>query len=102
MPMLDARGDEHDIARMQLPGFLAPELAPAPTIRAQQDLAAALVGMMDMPVVATARLKGHVCQEDRLLGVGQRIEKRLADEILRERVVGLSQAKQGDRPSCLR
>ena len=71
MPMLDAGGNEHDISRMQLPGFLTPELAPAATVRAQQDLASALVSVVDMPVVATARLEGDISEEDGLLGVGQ-------------------------------
>lgn len=67
MPMLDAREDEHDVAGMQLPGILAPELTPAATVRAQQDLPATLVRMVDMPVVATTQLEGHVSEEDGLI-----------------------------------
>ena len=90
MPMLDARGDEHDISRMQLPGILAPELTPAATVRAQQDLATALIRMVDMPVVAATWLEGHVSEKDRLLGIGQGIQERLSDEVLRKRIIGLA------------
>ena len=39
--------------------------------------------MVDMPVVAASRLKGHVRKEQTAFWVGQGIEKRFADEILR-------------------
>ena len=63
MPVLDAFGNVHHIAGMKLAGFLTQFLVPAATADADQYLTAALAGMMDMPVVPAAGLKGDI--EDR-------------------------------------
>src|SRR5699024_3693570 len=63
MPVLDACRDHYCVAFVQLAGFFAPFLIPAAAADAQQHLSAAFVGMMDMPVVAAARLKRHVGDE---------------------------------------
>ena len=60
MPVLDLRGNIHYISRMQLLRCLAPFLIVAPACHADKDLPAALCGMMDVPVVPAARLKGDV------------------------------------------
>ena len=60
VPMLYLGRDVDHIPGMQLPGFLAPLLIPAPTGHADQDLAAALPGVVNVLVVAAARLEGHV------------------------------------------
>ena len=62
-----------------LPLLLIPALAG----RADQELASAGRGVMDVPVVAAARLKGDVCKKDGLLRIGQRIEEGRAGKILR-------------------
>ena len=46
-----------------------------------------------MPVVAAARLKGDVGDELRLRRVGQRVQVRLAREVLRVGVIGIAQAE---------
>ena len=60
VPVFDPGGDHHGVAGLELPGFLAPFLLPAPALGAEQDLAAVLLCLVDVPVVAAARLKGHV------------------------------------------
>ena len=58
-------------------------LIPALAGSADEDLAAAVGGVMDVPVVAAARLKGHVGQEGRTFArCCQRVQKGIADKIL--------------------
>ena len=65
VPMLDIRGDDDDIARFQAARRLAPFPVPALSRNAKEDLPAALVGMMGMPVVAAGRLERDVCKKRR-------------------------------------
>ena len=67
MPVLDSRGNSDHRARFQLYGILSPFLIPAGSPDTDQDLAAALLCMMDMPVVAAARLKRYIIDCKRLL-----------------------------------
>ena len=60
MPMLDVRGNLHHVAGAQALGGLALFLVPAFAIHADEHLPAAFARMMDMPIVTTARLEGHV------------------------------------------
>ena len=60
VPVLDLRGNVHHIARMQLQRSFAPFLIVAPACHADKDLPATLCGMVDVPVVPAARLKGDV------------------------------------------
>lgn len=60
MPVLDAGGNGDDCAGQQLLSLLAPLLIPAAPRGAEQDLPAALCGAVYVPVVAAARLKGHI------------------------------------------
>lgn len=83
VPVLHLRRDVDHIPRMQFPGLLAPLLIPAPAGYTDQDLPSALVRVVDVPVVAAARLKGDVCKKDGLLRIGQRIEEGRAGKILR-------------------
>ena len=50
--------------------------------------------MMDVPVVAAARLEGHVEDGQVVAGAGERVEIALPDEVLCEGVVGLAQAEE--------
>ena len=87
VPVLDIGTDRDDRtgyrtgfeADSRLPLLLIPALAG----RADQELASAGRGVMDVPVVAAARLKGDVCKKDGLLRIGQRIEEGRAGKILR-------------------
>ena len=88
MPVLDVCGDGDDGARGQADGGLALLLIPALTGSADQELSAALGGVVDVPVVAAAWLEGHVGQEDAGGRVGQRVQKGLSDKILGVGVVG--------------
>ena len=83
MPVLDACRDHYCVAFVQLAGFFAPFLIPAAAADAQQHLSAAFVGMMDMPVVAAARFKRHVGDEQSF--AEHRIQIALTDEILPQR-----------------
>lgn len=60
MPVLDFRRDDDHIAGVQFTRRLAPFLIIATACRAEQNLPAALLGMVDMPIVAAAGLKGYV------------------------------------------
>ena len=60
VPVLDVGGDHDDAALLQADGGLALFLIPALACGADQQLAAALGGVVDVPVVAAARLKGNV------------------------------------------
>lgn len=80
VPMLHLwRYMDHVAGAQPLRG-LAPCLIPSLAAGAQQDLAPLV---MDVPVVAAARLKGDVCKKDGLLRIGQRIEEGRAGKILR-------------------
>lgn len=59
VPVLYLGRDVDHVARMQLPGLLAPLLIPAPPCHTDEDLSAALAGMVNVPVVAAARLEGY-------------------------------------------
>ena len=100
MPVLHVRGDVDHVPRQQRPGILAPLLVPAASVGDEQDLAAALGGVMDVPVVTAAGLEGDIGDELGLRGVGQRIEVRAPREVLRIGVVGGAQAEQ--TAVCLR
>ena len=81
--MLDVRRNLHNIADRKAPRRLAFLLIPSLARDADEDLPAALLCMMDVPVVAAARLEGHVVnRHDRPL-LRQDIQIRLSAEILR-------------------
>ena len=82
MPMLYAFGNLNDNARFQLDGGFAPFLIPASTIDTYQHLHLLVV---DMPVVAAARLEGDV---DHAAIV--RCKVAVADEVLCVGGVGLA------------
>ena len=62
VPVLDLRRNHNDRAGREAYGFLAFLLVPALACGANKNLPAARFGMVDMPIVAAARLKGDVCQ----------------------------------------
>ena len=82
VPVFHTDGDFHAVARFKGAGFFAPLLIPAFAGDAQQNLSAALVGVVDVPVVAAARLECHV-GEKRFARRrrAQRVEIRRADKI---------------------
>ena len=82
VPVLDVGGDHHDAALVQADGGLAFLLVPALASRAEQELTASFVRVVDMPVVAASRLEGHVGGEQAAFRIGQRIEERIAGEVL--------------------
>ena len=95
MPVLHVRGDVHHVTGDDLAGLFAPFLIPALAVGDEQDLAAALGRMVDVPVVAAAGLEGDVGDELGLLWVGQRVQIRAAREVLRIGVVGGAGAEKG-------
>ena len=80
MPVLNACGNVYDVAGVQLAGRLAPFLIVATATGDEQNLAAALICVMDMLVVAAARFKGYVA--DNNLVEREHIQIALTDEIL--------------------
>ena len=89
MPVLHPGGDVDHVAGMELPGRLAPFLVPASAGHAEQNLSAALAGVVDVPVVPAARLKGDVVHAH--LAGGEGLEVALPHEILGE-------AHNGEQP----
>ena len=81
--MLYALRNYDYVALLDRTRLLALLLIPAFSGGANQNLTAALVGVMDVPVVATAGLKGDVEQRElSILKICQRIEKALSNKIL--------------------
>lgn len=83
VPVLDIGRDRDDRTGLEADSGPPLLLIPALAGRADQELASAGRGVMDVPVVAAARLKGDVCKKDGLLRIGQRIEEGRAGKILR-------------------
>lgn len=71
MPMLDVCRNLDDIAGVQALRGLALFLVPALAVDADQHLSAALACVVDMPVVAAARLKGDVVDGQVIVRGGQ-------------------------------
>lgn len=92
MPVLRADRDANHHSRLQTDGILALCLVPAASCCAQQDLVASTAGaVMDVPIVATARLEGDVA--DGNAPRSERSQVALTGEVLREGVVLLPQRK---------
>ena len=86
MPVLHTGGDVDHVAGLERLCFLPPGLVPAPAGHADENLPAALLGVVDVPVIPAARLKGHVVYAHLAGGKGLKIA--LPHKILREAVVG--------------
>ena len=92
MPVLDLCRDGDDRAGRQADGGFALLLIPALACSADQNLAAAAFGVVDVPVVAAARLEGDVGQKHRALArFRQWVQIGIADEILGIPGIGLAQ-----------
>src|SRR5699024_1529499 len=85
-------GNGDGVAGGERLGRLAPFLIPAAAGGAQENLAAALVGVVNVPVVAAARLKGDVGGGDTVFA-RQHLEIAVAHKILGVGVVGLAQTE---------
>ena len=73
VPVLDIGGNHYDAALMQTNSGLAFFLIPAFTSRADQELTASFVCMVNMPVIAAPRLEGHIGGKQATPRVCQRI-----------------------------
>ena len=94
VPVFDLCRNGDYCAGFQADGRLALLLIPALSGSADQDLSAALGGMVNVPVVPASRFKGYVCQKNRcLLRFSQGFQKRLPDKILGVCVVGSTDAE---------
>lgn len=80
VPMLDVGRNRHHVSWLQAAGRLVLFLIPALTVYADEQLTAAVLCAMDVPVVAEAGLKGYVGNKDRLFRLGQGVERALASE----------------------
>lgn len=99
--MLYLGGDRYDIAGLQALGRLACLLIPALAVYTDQQLTAALGGVVDMPVVPAAGFKSDVGNENGLCGIRQRIEIAFADEILGVACVLLTKTEEAAMLLCL-
>ena len=73
VPVLHLSGDVHHVAGLQRPGGLALLLIPAAAGHADQNLAAAALCVVDVPVVAAARLEGDVAHPHLAGGEGRKV-----------------------------
>ena len=71
VPVLYSGGDRYHVAGLQASGGFALLLIPALPVHTEKQLPAAGVGVVDVPVVAAARLKGHIGDKYGLGRVGQ-------------------------------
>jgi len=83
MPVFHARRDNDHLTRKQLHRLLSIFLIPAFTGSANQHLAAALVRVMDMPVVAATGFKGDIGHEYGRFAVWDKgVQVGISDEVL--------------------
>lgn len=94
MPVVYFGRDIYHISRIKHLGFFAPFLIVSSAAYAYKYLAAALFGVMDMPVVSASGLKGYIIYTYLPNGYGSKIA--LADEILLESVLGSPTGKSRD------
>lgn len=71
VPVLDVGRNRRHVSRLQAAGRLVLFLIPALTVYADEQLTAAVLCAMDVPVVAAAGLKGYVGDKDRLFRLDQ-------------------------------
>ena len=95
MPVFDFGGDVDAVAGVEFYRVFAPFLVVAATGDADEYLAAAGFGVVDVPVIAAGGLEGDV--EDADLAGGYGGEVALADEVFCEGVVWLS---DGEHHGC--
>ena len=93
VPVLDISGDDNDVAGFEFLDGFALLLVVALAGDTEKSLTAAFGSLMNVPVVAAARLKGDVGKTNALSGLTKRIEVALTDEILRKFVVRLAEAE---------
>ena len=86
VPVLYTGGDVDHVAGLERLRWLSPGLVPATAGHAEENLPAALLGVVDVPVVPAAWLKGHVINAN--LAGGEGLEIALPHKILGEAVVG--------------
>ena len=99
MPVFDAGSNIDYIAGVQFLRLFAPFLIVAPSGHADEDLSAALISLMDMPVIPAARLKGDI--EDPHLAGGEGRQIALSGEILGKAVVGVTDGEYHAVLVCL-
>lgn len=102
VPVLYSRGDSHDIAGLEALRRFALFLIPALAVNADEELSAAALRIVDMPVIAAAGLEGDIYEKHRFARVGERIEIALTDKVLRIGIVGLAQPEQPSKPCSAR
>ena len=73
VPVLHAGGDVDTVARSHLHGVFAPLLVIAPAGHTDEDLSAAFVGVVDVPIIAASRLKGYIKYPDLAGGYGREV-----------------------------
>ena len=92
MPVFYSNRNVDAVTGFHLHSFLAPLLIIASAADTDQNLAAAFICVMDMPIVPASRLKGHIKNPHLLFGY--RCNVALAGKIPGETVIGRTDWKQ--------
>ena len=101
MPMLYFRRNRYHITGMQFSGLFPGFLIPSSAVCTQKNLPASACGMMNMPIVATFRFKGHIRHKNRFSRIRQGIQIRITDKILCISRVRLTKSKQPAKPTVV-
>ena len=79
---------------MEFLGFFAPFLIPTSSIGTEQQLSAALFCLVNVPVVAAARFKGHIGNEYGFIGIGEGIEVGLTCKVFGVGIIWFTQTEE--------
>ena len=91
VPVLDLGRNVYHIAGAQLLCRFAPFLIVTSTGHTNEDLSAAVFGVMNVPVIAASGFKGHIVNADLLRR--KRCEIALANKIFRKVIIGCADGK---------
>ena len=94
VPVAGIGGDFYHITGRKAPGGLALLLIPAFAIYADEDLAAAFLGVMDVPMVAATGLEGNIADGQGIAGLGEHLEIGISGEIFRISAIEIPLAKE--------
>lgn len=92
--MLDASRDLDDVTRRETTWSLTLFLVPALTVDTDEYLAAALLGVVDVPEITAPRLERDIADDKRLTRLRQELQVRLTREVLGIGIVCLAETEE--------